>query len=384
MSMTQVDSVVVDKLVPAYEGFSFQLLSQLVRQEQDTDTNVFVSPFSVAIALAMTYNGAGGATEQAIARVLGLEELSLQEINAANRLLLSIGVNLGAQIQITFANSLWVKQGTLLDGDFVQRLKVAYLSEVADLDFTNPEAEKTINRWVAEKTQEKIKQLVKAEQIGEAIVLLINAIYFKGIWTQKFDQDQTKERAFTLLDGNLKPHPMMSQSGRYFYYERETFQAVSLPYGGGRVSMYIFLPKQPSSIEAFQALLTAENWRSWMSQFYEMKGDIVLPRFKVEYGKSLKDTLVALGMDDAFSSNANFEGMGVGALTISEVIHKAVIEVNEEGTEAAAATAVVMTKGIGVMSRFSMIVDRPFFYAIRDNQTGALLFMGFVLNPATS
>jgi len=378
MSATPADNVVVNKLVSAYECFSFQLLSQLVKQ--DPDTNVFVSPFSVAIALVMTYNGAQGNTEQAIAKALGLDGLSLQEINAANQWLLSIGDNLNSQIQIAFANSLWVKQGISLDDDFVQRLKVAYLSEAANLDFVNPDAATTINRSVAEKTQEKIKELVAPIQIKNAILVLINAIYFKGIWTQQFDKDRTKERPFTLPDGSLRSHPMMSQSSQYLYYEREKFQAVSLPYGDGRVSMYIFLPKESSSIEEFKTLLTVENWRSWMSRFYEMEGDIELPRFKSEYCKVLNDALITLGMGEAFSDDANFEGMGAGAFMISQVIHKAFIEVNEEGSEAAAATAVIMTKG--VMSRFSMMVNRPFFYAIRDNQTGVLLFMGFVLNPA--
>lgn len=378
MSATPADNVVVNKLVSAYECFSFQLLSQLVKQ--DPDTNVFVSPFSVAIALVMTYNGAQGNTEQAIAKALGLDGLSLQEINAANQWLLSIGDNLNSQIQIAFANSLWVKQGISLDDDFVQRLKVAYLSEAANLDFVNPDAATTINRSVAEKTQEKIKELVAPIQIKNAILVLINAIYFKGIWTQQFDKDRTKERPFTLPDGSLRSHPMMSQSSQYLYYEREKFQAVSLPYGDGRVSMYIFLPKESSSIEEFKTLLTVENWRSWMSRFYEMEGDIELPRFKSEYCKVLNDALITLGMGEAFSGDANFEGMGAGAFMISQVIHKAFIEVNEEGSEAAAATAVIMTKG--VMSRFSMMVNRPFFYAIRDNQTGVLLFMGFVLNPA--
>ena len=380
MSATPADNVVVNKLVSAYECFSFQLLSQLVKQ--DPDTNVFVSPFSVAIALVMTYNGAQGNTEQAIAKALGLEGLSLQEINAANQWLLSIGDNLNSQIQIAFANSLWVKQGTSLDDDFVQRLKVAYLSEVANLDFVNPDAATTINRWVAEKTQEKIKELVIPSQIENAILVLINAIYFKGIWTQQFDKDRTKERPFILPDGSLRSHPMMSQSSQYLYYEREKFQAVSLPYGDGRVSMYIFLPKESSSIEEFKTLLTVENWRSWMSRFYEMEGDIELPRFKSEYCKVLNDALITLGMGESFSGDANFEGMGAGALTISQVIHKAFIEVNEEGSEAAAATVVIMTRGGGVISKFRMMVNRPFFYAIRDNQTGALLFMGFVLNPA--
>jgi serine protease inhibitor len=201
MSTTQVDNVIAKKLISAYEDFSFQFLSQLTGQE--TNENVFISPISVAIALAMTYNGARGTTEQAIARVLGLEGLSLQEINAANRWLLSIGESSDAQLQITVANSLWVTQGILLDDDFVQQLRVAYLSEVASLDFTNPEAAITINRWVAKKTQEKIKELIAHDQIKDAILVLINAIYFKGIWTEQFNPRHTRKQPFTLLDGQF-------------------------------------------------------------------------------------------------------------------------------------------------------------------------------------
>ena len=390
MSTTPVDNLITNQLVSASEGFGFQLLLQLMKQ--DVDKNVFISPFSIAIALAMTYNGAQGTTEQAMAEVLGLEGLSLEEINVANRSLLAMTGKLDAQIQLEVANSLWIKHGIVLDDDFAQRLRDAYASEVANVDFDNPEeAAAIINRWVEEKTQEKIKDLLKPSTLIEAIAVLVNAIYFKGSWTRQFDKDKTIERPFTLLDGTSNSHPMMVQSGYYLHHETEKFQAVSLPYGEGRVSMYVFLPRQSSSIEEFQMLLTAKNWQSWMSQFYSMEGNVVLPRFKVEYDTSLKDSLSALGMDVAFSDDANFNGMGAVNLSnmalvplkISDVIHKAIIEVNEEGTVAAAATAVIMATTTSIMPSFSMIVDRPFFHAIRDNQTGALLFMGFVLDPTS-
>jgi serpin B len=371
-----------NRLLSAYENFGFRLLGRLA--EQDADKNVFISPFSIAIALFMTYNGARGETELAIAETLSLTGLSLQEINAASKSLLSMGHNLDPQVKLAVANSIWVGQDIRLASDFIQRLRDSYDSEVTNLNFGNSEAATVINQWVSDKTQEKIKALVTPDLIREAILILINAVYFKGTWAKQFDKDRTEERDFILLDGSNKLHPMMSQSGRYPYYESEKFQAVSLPYGEGRVSMYIFLPKQSLTIGEFQALLNAENWQYWIAQFDEREGDIVLPRFKVEYEKKLKDTLAALGMGVAFEENADFGGIGAGNLVISEVIHKTFIEVNEEGTEAAAATVVMMVRGIGGFnsrSRFSMVIDRPFFYAIRDHQTGALLFMGFVLDP---
>jgi len=366
------------KLIAANNDLGFQLLSQLV--EQDVGKNVFLSSFSVAIALAMTYNGAEGKTKQAMAKVLGLTGLGLQEVNEANAAFMSMQDGLDPKVQLAIANSIWVGNGIELAPDFIRRIRDYYAGEVANIDFSDPGAADIINRWVAGKTGEKIKKLVTSGDVRSAILILINAIYFKGIWTSQFDEEKTEERAFTLLDGSRKRHPMMSQSGYYDYYENESFQAVSLPYGERRISMYVFLPKPTISIGEFQKALTTENWQQWMSRFHKMEGNVVLPRFKVEYGVDLLPSLVALGGGEL--AGVDFLSMGAGPLVISNVIHKTFVEVNEEGTEAAAATAVLMR--MGIVQRFSMIVDRPFFCAIRDNETGTLLFMGFVPDPMQS
>ena len=365
----------VGKLVAANNDLGFRLLSQLV--EQEAGKNVFLSSLSVAIALAMTYNGAEGKTKQALARVLGLTGLGLQEVNEANAAFLSMQEGLDSKVQLTIANSIWARNGIELASDFIRRIRDYYAGEVVNLDFSDPGAADIINRWVASKTNEKIRKLVTSGDISSAILILINAVYFKGIWTTQFDEEKTEERAFTLLDGSRKRHPMMSQSGHYDYYENELFQAISLPYGERRISMYVFLPKPTISIDGFLKALTVENWQQWMSKLYKMEGDVVLPRFKVEYGADILPNLMALG--GGALAGPDFPGMGAGPLVISKVIHKAFVEVNEEGTEAAAATALTMV--MGLMPRFRMIVDRPFFCAIRDNETGVLLFMGFVLDP---
>jgi len=365
----------VGKLVAANNDLGFRLLSQLV--EQEAGKNVFLSSLSVAIALAMTYNGAEGKTKQALARVLGLTGLGLQEVNEANAAFLSMQEGLDSKVQLTIANSIWARNGIELASDFIRRIRDYYAGEVVNLDFSDPGAADIINRWVASKTNEKIRKLVTSGDVISAILILINAVYFKGIWTTQFDEEKTEERAFTLLDGSRKRHPMMSQSGHYDYYENELFQAISLPYGERRISMYVFLPKPTISIDGFLKALTVENWQQWMSKLYKMEGDVVLPRFKVEYGADILPNLMALG--GGALAGPDFPGMGAGPLVISKVIHKAFVEVNEEGTEAAAATALTMV--MGLMPRFRMIVDRPFFCAIRDNETGVLLFMGFVLDP---
>ena len=368
----------VSRLVAANNDLGFRLLSQLVKQ--DPDKNLFLSSFSVAIALAMAYNGAEGETKRAMAQVLGLAGLGLQEVNAANAAFMSMQGALDPKVHLAVANSIWVGKGIELAPDFVQRIRDYYAGDVANVDFHQPGAADIINKWVAGKTHDKIRGVVTPEVVKSAILILINAIYFKGIWTRQFDEEETEERAFTLLDGSRKQHPMMSQSGYYDYFENESFQAVSLPYGEGRISMYVFLPKPTVSIGEFQQALTTDNWQQWMSRFYWMEGDLVLPRFKVEYGVDLLPNLVALGGREL--AGVDSLGMGAGPVAISNVIHKAFVEVNEEGTEAAAVTAVVVV--FSPEPRFRMIVDRPFFCAICDNETGALLFMGFVVNPMQS
>ncbi len=210
--------------------------------------------------------------------------------------------------------------------------------------------------------------------------MLINAIYFKGSWQEEFDKSETRDGIFHLPDGSEKQSPMMFRMGTYPYFRGENFEAAILPYGDGDedVSMYIFLPSRDSNLKEFLSKLNAKNWASWRSQFHEVGNNsmMILPRFKVEYEVKLNDTLKALGMDIAFGGGADFSGMGP-SLFISEVRHKTFVEVNEEGTEAAAATVVV-----GVESAPpSFLVDRPFFFAIYDDRTKTILFLGIVVEP---
>lgn len=216
-------------------------------------------------------------------------------------------------------------------------------------------------------------------------MFLINAIYFKGKWMNEFDKSQTADQPFTLADGRQKQHPMMSQRGDYRYTENQQFQAVSLPYGKGRTSLYVFLPKPNSNLADFQKTLTAENWQTWMKTFSKREGSIQLPRFKMEYEIQLKKSLSALGMGIAFDPlKADFSNLSETSTRIDEVKHKTFVEVNEEGTEAAAVTSIGIraTSAQMEVAPFSMTVDRPFFCAIRDNKTGEILFMGEIVNPA--
>ena len=376
----QVDS----RLTAATSRFSFKLYDQILKQR--TKQNTFVSPASVMLALAMTYNGADGTTRQAMARALEVEGMSLEEVNRAFAGLKSALAPSDPKIQLKIANSLWARRDFPLNPAFIERNKQHYGAEIANLDFADPGAPKIINSWVSRNTEGKIEKIV--EQISDNDVLfLINAIYFKGKWKFEFKKENTKPDMFKLTAEEQKEVPMMSQSESFLYYKGKDFQSVALPYGTGKVSMYVFLPDEPKSLAQFEKDLTPENWDTWMRSFRVTPGDLLLPRFKVEWESSLNGALAALGMAEAFNpARADFSQMAKvnsGELFISQVKHKSWCEVNEEGTEAAAATSVTMslTSVQEPRERFYMKVDHPFFFAIRDNQTGVVLFMGSVTNP---
>ncbi|MGH7600600.1 MAG: serpin family protein [bacterium] len=376
-SIAPVDS----KLIAANTHFSFKLFAQLVKQ--DDGKNIFVSPSSVALALAMIYNGASGETQQAMAKALEVSGMSLPDLNRANAALQAMLASSDPKVQLSIANSLWARKGVTFKPEFIKRTQDFYAAEISDLDFTLPGAPATINKWVSQKTNGKIDEIVETIP-NDAILYLINAIYFKGTWMQQFDKSKTKEGRFTLLNGAKKRHPLMSQTGRYRYLENGEFQAISLPYGGN-MSMYVFLPGKNSSLNTFLANLSAAKWAGWMTQLRSQEGNITLPRFKLEYEVVLNNTLKSLGMESAFDpQRANFREMCAASpsanVFIGEVKHKTFVEVNEEGTEAAAVTSGGM-RATAYIPPFNMVVDRPFFCAIRDNQTGTILFMGSIVEP---
>lgn len=376
------DGTVDGRLVSANTAFGFKLFAEVAKQ--DAGKNVFISPASVGLALAMTYNGAVGETKQGMERALEIQGMHHDELNRAYAQLRQALESADPKVELNIANSLWARKGVIFNPDFIQRNKQFYGSEVTALDFGDPGAPATINSWVSDKTKGKISHIV--DQIdAQSILFLINAIYFKGKWSIEFDKAKTREDMFTTGAGQQKRAPMMHQTGKYNYYEGKDFQAVSLPYGDGRASLYVFLPAASSSLDAFQKNLTAANWETWMKQFAQTDGSIALPRFRVEYEVGLNDALKALGMGIAFDANrADFSGIVQGSerAYISRVKHKTFAEVNEEGTEAAAVTSVEMrTTSARLQKTFQMIVNRPFFCAIRDNKTGTVLFVGSITDP---
>jgi serpin B len=367
------------QLIAANNRFGFNLFSQIV--QQSSGENVMISPMSVAIALSMAYNGASGETQQAMAETLELQGMSLEALNHANAALKNMLETADPDVKLAIANSLWGREGTSFKADFLQRIRAFYNAEIASLDFNSPDAASMINSWVARQTADKIQGMV--DQINPATVLfLINAVYFKGNWSDPFDPNLTSDRPFHLADGTEKQHPLMSRQDEYPYYETDQFQAISLPYGAGRLSMYVFLPRPTSSLSEFYQSLTSDNWNLWINQFHRRSGSIQLPRFQFDYNTSLNDALQAMGMAIAFDGRANFSAISDETTFINQVQHKTFIEVNEEGTEAAAVTSIEMARtSMPIGAPFQMVVDRPFFFVICDNQSDSILFMGSVMNP---
>ncbi len=371
------------RLVQANTEFAFNLLQALL--EEAPGENLFISPASISLALAMTYNGAAGETAAAMEEVLRFQGMDMEEANAAFADLLTILQNPDPKVTLAIANSLWARQGVDFNDDFLQRNREYYQAEVAALDFSLADAADTINSWVEQHTEGKIKDLIEPPIDPLTVLFLINAIYFQADWAIPFDVNLTREIPFTLTDGSQKTQPVMFREGEFQYFDGEGFQAVGIPYGKtGRLSMYAFLPDAEETLEAFYGRLTPDAWNSWQKSFSETEGLIGLPRFSFEYESSLNDALKTLGMEIAFDdSAADFSAMRPTPprLYIAEVKHKSFVEVNEKGTEAAAATSVEIRAESAPMNWFSMVMDRPFYFSIVDNTTGSILFMGSVTEP---
>ncbi len=370
-------------VVSANTRFGFDLFNELRQTEENK--NIFISPLSISIALAMALNGAAGETEQAMTNTMQLQGLDAESINVGYAALRGALQTSDPKVTLTIANSLWARQGVPFKQDFLQRNTEYFGAEIATLDFMDPNTLITINQWVDTNTNGKIPKILD-EINADLVLFLINAIYFKGTWQTEFDPAHTRDGTFHLPTGDEKQVPMMTRTGDYRYYENyeEMFQAISLPYGGGRMRMYIFLPYPDADLNTFLNSLNSERWKNWIAQFSEQEIFLSIPKFKLEYEKMLNNPLQSLGMEIAFAAGladfsrmADLDRLGKN-LYIGEVLHKAVIEVNEEGSEAAAVTSIGI-RATSLPPQF--IANRPFFFAIRDNETETVLFMGTVVDP---
>lgn len=367
-----------NKLVTANNKFAFKLYSELLKDKKDT---IFVSPSSVIFCLSMLYNGANGKTQEDIQKALELSGFTLDELNNLNNKLMRQIMNADTSVKMDIANSLWGAQGIEFDKTFTKNMNDFYNADISPLDLTK-DPTKMVNEWVSNATQKKITKIVD-NLSSDTLLLLINAIYFKGTWTNKFDKSLTKDMPFKGAT-KTKNMPMMSNYDDYRYFDKDGIQAIELPYGKENIAMYVFLPGEGQGIDDLHKKLNSDNWTAWMSNFSKRKGKITMPKFKTEYETSLNTALTNLGMGSSFEDSADFKKFFSKEIQakVSEVKHKTFVEVNEEGTEAAAVTsAQVVATSIQLPEEpFEMNVDSPFFYAIREKSTGTILFMGSVLD----
>lgn len=353
-------------------AFSFDLFKQVL--ENSDESNVFISPLSVSVALGMAWNGADAETKAQIAAVLGLDGMTEQEINEYYQIMQRGLPKVDNKTTLNIANSIWYRDGFPIHQSFLDVNSTYFDAEVQSLDFSQPSALKTINDWCALKTNNLIKEPL--DQISaDAMLYLINAIYFKGTWTKQFDPKETRERSFTAEDGVGVTVKMMNLTDTFAYYADEKAQYVTLPYGNESYNMTVILPAYQKGIAPVLDDLDAESWNAIQSQMVTQKVEVGLPRFKTQNKFELKDPLIAMGMVDAFSGEADFSRISEIALIISRVIHSTYCEVNEEGTEAAAVT-IIEFELTSMPTHPVMIADRPFLFVIHEKNTGSILFMG--------
>ena len=357
-------------------AFTFDLL-RAVRQHAK-GANIFISPLSVSMALNMTLNGAAGATADEMRAALHEAGYSQEDINACTRELREALMKVDPKTTISIANSIWHRKGETLRAPFLEANRTYYGAEVRPLDFASPQAPKQINDWCAQQTNGKIPQIVN--QIpADAFLYLINAVYFKGGWAKSFDKEDTQQAKFHKADGSTQDVHMMFRESDYGYGANEIFRYIELKYGNGAFGMVIMLPEAGKTTDDIVAALNSERWKK-MQPMNEEKVQLYLPRFRTECQYDLAESVLpTMGMKAAFTPEADFSGISNKPLRISGVIHKTFVEVNENGTEAAAATSVemvMMSMPIEEKEPILFRVDHPFVFAIRERSTGAILFIG--------
>jgi len=371
-----------EALVEGNTAFAVDLYSKL-REEEG---NLFFSPYSISTALAMTYAGARGNTEKQMAQVLHftLPQCRLHPAFASMEAALK-AIQEKGDVELRVANALWPQEDYVFLKAFLELTEKYYGSAITPLDYktAHEAARRTINAWVEEKTNGKIKDLIP-EGVLDALTRLVltNAIYFKGNWATQFDKKLTEDAPFHLLLGESVETPLMHQKQTCGYGEFEGLQVLELPYVGEALSMVVLLPKKVDGLAELEDRLTAENLEKWTTRLRKEKVSIFLPKFTMTSQFQLQDTLASMGMPDAFNMSADFSGMdGTKNLFISAVIHKAFVAVDEEGTEAAAATGVVIRLKAAPRPAPVFRADHPFVFIIRDNVSGSILFLGRVVDP---
>ena len=376
-------SVAEQSLIEADTSFAFRLLRETVIADRAA-VNVFISPLSVSVALGMTLNGAAGATADSMRTTLGFAGMTQADINAGYRGLIALLSGLDRSVTWSLANSVWYRSSFTFRQSFFDTTRAYFDATVRGLDFSSPSAAPTINRWVNDATSGRITEIAPDPIPDYAIMYLINAIYFKGTWTTRFDPARTEPGDFRTAAGATVRVPLMSNAGTPLRrWHDPGIIVVDLPYARGAYSMTIAMPTDDLPVDSLARTLTREQWDRWIAALAPDTMPLVMPKFTTRYSTGLVPALAALGMGIAFNdARADFSGMTpAGGVFISDVRHKTFVQVDEAGTEAAAVTSVeVGVTSVGPLTEIR--IDRPFLFALRERLSGTILFIGIVRNPA--
>lgn len=366
------------RVITTNNDFGLSLMRKLI--ETEDEANVMISPTSVSIALGMTYNGSGTSTKEAFEQVLNYDGLTRDEVNEITRELIQVLTTNAEGNQLDIANSIWADEGFPFEQEFFQINAHSFDAEAIEMDLQASETLEAINNWVSGKTHGKIEEILDSID-PETAMILLNALYFKCAWEVEFDKEDSYKGNFHNENGELFGKvDMMQVESEFRTAYTDDFMAMELPYKNGKFSMYLFLPHVDISVNDLLQQLDGETWNSWLSEFGTAgEWEIHMPKFKFEYERNLNEDLMDMGLEIAFGQEADFSGMSRVPLFIDEVIHKTYIGVNEEGTEAAAATAVVMNWESATQA---LHVDRPFLFAITEKSSKSILFIGKVSEPS--
>jgi serpin B len=369
------------RIIAADNQFGFELFKK-VNASLNEPTNAMISPLSVSLALAMVYNGTEGNAKTQIEQMLHKANLSPEDINQSYKDLVAALISHDPKVELSISNAIFYRNSFTIKDNFITTNQNYYQAEVSGLDFTKTdETLNTVNNWVNTKTKGKIDKIIEKVK-PEDVMYLLNAIYFNGQWTYSFDTQKTVDLNFTKEDKTVIQVPTMTIKKPFNYYNNSNFDLLEIPYGTGKYSMLIFLPKSDKKTDDIISLMTSENVNNWIPQMTEQNKEVFLPKFEFKFDDSLKDALAALGMTDAFdAAKANLSGISDDdKLVVSEVIHKTYIKVDERGTEAAAVTGITIgATAIGPDNSFR--ADHPFVFAIREKDTQSILFIGKVMDP---